>query len=149
MARRAYSEINLHLVWHVKDNQPALSDEIRAPLYRYLRGRALQQTGVFWHDVGGTNDHVHIAVSVPPTLMPSELIGELKGASAHYINHEIANRKILEWQTGYGVVSFGTKDLPWVLEYVRNQPKHHADGTTFERLERAEADEDEKPGKPG
>jgi putative transposase len=149
MARRAYSEINLHLVWHVKDNQPALSDEIRAPLYRYLRGRALQQTGVFWHDVGGTNDHVHIAVSVPPTLMPSELIGELKGASAHYINHEIANRKILEWQTGYGVVSFGTKDLPWVLEYVRNQPKHHADGTTFERLERAKADEDEKPGKPG
>jgi len=149
MARRAYYEINLHLVWHVKDDQPAISDEIKTPLYRCLRGGALQQPGVFWHDVGGTNDHVHMAAGVPPTVMPSEWIGELKGASAHYINHEIANRKMLEWQSGYGVVSFGTKDLPWVLEYVRNQPKHHADGTTYERLEKAEADDDEKPGEPG
>jgi len=149
MARRAYYEINLHLVWHVKDDQPAISDEIKTPLYRCLRGRALQQPGLFVHDIGGTNDHVHMAVSIPPTLLLSEWIGELKGASAHYINHEVANRKMLEWQSGYGIVSFGTKDVPWVLEYVRNQPKHHADGTTFERLEKAEADDDEKPGEPG
>ena len=25
-------------------------------------------------------------------------------------------RKVLEWQAGYGVVSFGTRDLPWVVE---------------------------------
>jgi hypothetical protein len=25
------------------------------------------------------------------------------------VNHTLANRKILEWQSGYGVVSFGTK----------------------------------------
>ena len=149
MAQRAYSETNLHIVWHVKDNQPALSDEIKTPLYRHLRDRALPQPGVFWHDVGGTHDHIHMAVSVPPTVTPSEWIGDLKGASAHYINHVIANRKMLEWQVGYGIVSFGTKDLPWVLEYVRDQPQHHAAGTTHERLERAEADEDEKPGEPG
>ena len=25
------------------------------------------------------------------------------------MNHTLANRKIIEWQSGYGVVSFGTK----------------------------------------
>jgi hypothetical protein len=35
----------------------------------------------------------------------------------------------------YGVVSFGTKDLEWVVKYVRNQKEHHANGTTALRLE--------------
>ena len=45
-------------------------------------------------------------------------------------------RTVLQWQTGYGVVSFGRKDLPWVIDYVRNQKEHHAFAKTFERLER-------------
>jgi hypothetical protein len=40
---------------------------------------------------------------------------------SHYVNHELANRKLLDWQRGYGVVSFGTKDLQWVIDYIRNQ----------------------------
>jgi hypothetical protein len=50
---------------------------------------------------------------VAPTIPISEFIGQLKGASAHEVNHKLGNgRKVLEWQAGYGVVSFGTKDLP-------------------------------------
>ena len=70
-------------------------------------------------------------------MLISELIGLLKGYSAHEVNRRIGMEKtVLQWQTGYGVVSFGTKDLPWVVEYVRNQKEHHAVGRTFERLER-------------
>jgi hypothetical protein len=29
----------------------------------------------------------------------------------------------LAWQAGYGVVSFGTRDLDWVRNYVRNHEK--------------------------
>ena len=35
--------------------------------------------------------------------------------------HQIANRKALEWQAGYGAVSFGTKDLPRVTNYIKRQ----------------------------
>jgi len=88
-------------------------DAVESRPHRYVRQRALQTDGVIVHAIGGVEDHIHLAVSVPPTLNISEWIGELKGASAHFINHEICNRKTLAWQTGYGVVSFGTKDLPW------------------------------------
>jgi hypothetical protein len=54
------------------------------------------------------------------------------------VNHSLANRKLLEWQTGYGVASFGTKATPWVVRYVENQRQHHAKGTTHDRLERVE-----------
>jgi hypothetical protein len=64
----------------------------------------------------------------------------LKGASSHDINQRLG-RKILEWQPGYGVVSFGTKDLDWVKAYVRDQRRHHAQGSIHERLEKITADE--------
>ncbi|HEY9232019.1 MAG TPA: IS200/IS605 family transposase [Blastocatellia bacterium] len=138
MPRNVYSEINLHLVWHTKNNAPVLTDLIEARMQQHLQHHVIQTEGCIFHGIGGTDDHVHLVASVPPTLLISEWLGRLKGASAHYINNEIANRKLLEWQTGYGVVTFGMRDLPWVLNYVRNQRQHHAGGTTYERLERIE-----------
>ncbi len=64
------------------------------------------------------------------------MAGKLKGASAHHVNHRLINRRTFGWQTGYGVVSFGAKDLPWVVEYIQRQKEHHADGKTHDRLER-------------
>jgi putative transposase len=72
-----------------------------------------------------------------PTVAIAEFVGQLKGSSAHEVNAKIGNgAKVLEWQAGYGVVSFGSKDLEWIKAYVRNQPEHHRAGTTHERLER-------------
>ena len=138
MPRNVYSEINLHIVWHTKLSVPVLVDSIESQCHRYLRHRAIETPGVFVHEVGGVPDHVHIVVSVAPTILVSDWIGKLKGATSHFVNHQICNRKILDWQPGYGIVSFGTKDLPWVCEYVRNQKQHHAAGRVFDRLERIE-----------
>jgi putative transposase len=98
MPRNSYSEINLHITWHTKNDVPTLVDVVEGRTHHYLTHRALQSTGVIVHKINGTSDHVHLAVSVPPTLLISEWIGELKGSSAHHINHEICNRKVLEWQ---------------------------------------------------
>ncbi len=143
MPRNVYHEINLHITWHVKNNSPVLTAQIENRLHHYLQHRAIETPGIVFHEIGGTENHVHLAVSVPPTLLVSDWIGKMKGASSHYINHQIANRKVLEWQSGYSVVSFGTKDLPWVQRYIQNQKEHHARGTVHERLERIEFDEDD------
>lgn len=142
MPRKIYSEINLHITWHTKHNSPVLTTEIEIKLHDELKRQVLKTKGAFFHEVGGTKDHIHLAVSILPTLLISEWIGKLKGASSHYINHEIANRKLLEWQEGYGVVSFGTKDLKWVKRYVQNQKEHHARGKIYDRLERINSEED-------
>lgn len=122
MSTRAYSEINLHFVWHVRSNVPIIDETIEPGLYRFIRNYALKTKGLIFHEVGGIETHVHIAVTIPPTLQISEWIGQVKGASSHYVNHQLVNRKILDWQTGYGVVSFGTRDLEWVVNYIR-QPE--------------------------
>ena len=113
MPRPIYSEIHLHITWHTKDNAAVISGPIETELHRFLRNRVSQSPGVLLHAIGGTDDHLHLAVSAPPTLLVSDWVGELKGASAYYINHRVANQKLLAWQAGYGVVSFGTKAVPW------------------------------------
>lgn len=136
MSRNFYSEINLHLVWHTKGDLPLLTPAIESAVHRCLTKRIVDTSGAFIHAIGGTPTHVHLAITIPPTLLISEFIGQLKGSSSHEVNHQgPANSKSLQWQAGYGVVSFGTRDLPWVVEYIRNQREHHGVGTIHDRLE--------------
>jgi len=143
MPKNVYSEINLHMTWHTKNNDPVLTNIIEQRVHHYLEHETRKIKNVFFHAVNGTENHVHLVATIPPNLLISEWIEKLKGGSSFYINHEISNRKLLDWQEGYGVVSFGTKDLKWVVDYVKNQKEHHARGTTIERLEQCD-DEDSK-----
>lgn len=140
MSRRAYSEINLHIVWHTKGNLPLINVAIESKLYEFLRKKMHETPEVFVHAIGGIENHIHIAVSVPPQIQPAEWIGQLKGGSAYYINQN-SPHKLLEWQHGYGIVSFGTKDMKWVIKYVQNQKEHHKTGKVFKRLESVEKED--------
>ncbi len=137
MSRNYYSEIHLHLTWHTKESAPLLTADVEEFTHRWLRQRVVNTEGVFVHEIGGTETHVHLSVTVPPTLLISDFIGQLKGASSHEVNQHFAHGgKVLQWQSGYGVVSFGTRNLRWIGSYIRNQRRHHACGTIHDRLER-------------
>lgn len=144
MSRNYYSEINLHIVWHCKNSLPLLTPEVEHLAHRFIKKRIVETPGAFVREIGGTETHIHIGVTVPPTLTPSEFIGQLKGGSSHDVNQEIGRRdKTLHWQAGYGIVSFGTRRLDWVVDYIRNQREHHATGSIHDRLERITQDETE------
>ena len=143
MSRNYYSEINLHLVWHTKESAPLLTEDIALTTHAYLKKRIVATPGLYVHAIGGIETHVHPAITIQPTLNISEFVGQLKGASAHETNQRFHHRgKVLEWQAGYGVVSFGTRDLPWVVAYIENQREHHQRGTTAARLEQISANEE-------
>ena len=105
MARNYYSEINLHLTWHTKDSAPLLTPQVEAVVHHYVRGRCINTPGVFIHVIGGIETHVHLCVSIVPTILISDWVGQLKGSSSHEANQKMGHR-VLDWQTGYGVVSF-------------------------------------------
>ena len=142
MARNYYSEINLHCTWHCKESAPMLTPQVEPVAHRLIHARIVTTPGVFVHEIGGTDTHIHVALTIPPTLTISEFVGQIKGATSHEVNEQFALRgKVLQWQAGYGVVSFGTRDLEWVRQYIRNQRAHHATGKTLDRLERISEEE--------
>lgn len=136
MSIRVYSEINLHVTWHTKDNRRLITPAMQLDLYSFLKNKIVETRGAYFHAIGGIEDHVHLGFSVKPSVHLDEWIGQLKGSSSYEMG------KDLQWQAGYGIVSFGTRDLEWVVAYIRNQKEHHVNGSTFDRLERTD---DESP----
>lgn len=118
-----------------------VNTKIEERLYHYLTHKVLETKGAVLHAIGGIETHVHIGVSLEPNILVSDWVGKLKGSSSYYINHEV-QPKALEWQRGYGIVTFGTKDLKWVVEYIENQKEHHKRGTIHERLEKHFGEDD-------
>lgn len=143
MSDTVYSEINLHITWHTKSNWPSIKPEIELKLHQFLKHKIIETRGAYFHAVGGIEDHIHLAVSISPELEISKWIGKLKGGSSYYVN-KLVHHRLLEWQRGYGIVSFGTKDLQWVINYVLNQKEHHKKGTIHDRLEKYSNDEAEE-----
>ncbi len=141
MSQNYYSEIHLHFVWHTKESLPLLTPKVEPLAHRALRKKIVACANAFVHEIGGTATHVHVAVTLSPTILISEFVGQLKGASPHDVNQQFG-QKVLQWQSGYGVVSFGSKDLKWVVGYIQGQKEHHATGNVVERLERINSEGD-------
>ena len=140
MSSHVFHEVFLHFNWHTKSDYPALRGEVEQLTHTMLRQKASRIKGVRLHALGGTDTHVHLAVEIEPFVTISDLVQELKGASAHEVNRRLG-RKAVEWQRGYGVVSFGRKNLPWILDYIQHQREHHAAGRVHQRLEACELDD--------
>lgn len=127
-----------------KGDLPPLKGDMELLTHGELKEKCHRIKGAYLHGIGGTDTHVHLALSIEPFVTISELVQELKGASSFAVNKRI-NRKVLEWQRGYGVVSFGKKNLDWVLDYVRRQREHHANGRLHTRLEACDFAEESDP----
>ncbi|MBK8615542.1 MAG: IS200/IS605 family transposase [Anaerolineales bacterium] len=130
-----YSKLYYHFIWSTKDRQPFIDLVIEPEIYRAITAKAQDMEG-FVHAIGGVEDHVHLAVSIPPKIAPAKFIGEVKGNSSHFVNHVLKPDFEFYWQEEYGVLSFGEKNLSAVVRYIQNQKQHHADGTLIAEMER-------------
>ncbi|HEY3328895.1 MAG TPA: IS200/IS605 family transposase [Capsulimonadaceae bacterium] len=129
-----YIQLYYHLVWATKDRIPYIGDTTEAPLYQHIE-TLCNSARITVYALNGMPDHVHLVCTIPPTLALSDVIKDLKGKSAHYINHLDRNRLNLTWQPGYGALTLAKRNLKPVVEYVRNQKRHHADNTLSAQME--------------
>lgn len=132
-----YWKLYYHFIWGTKNRLPFIESAFEPDLYRAIAAKA-QDFGGFVYALGGIEDHVHLAVSVPPKIAPAKFVGDVKGNSSHFVNHVIKPDFEFYWQDEYGVLSFGEKNLPSVVRYIHNQKQHHAEGTLIPAMERAD-----------
>jgi len=135
-----YWHLFYHFVWGTRNKEPLIALEWENSLHNVIAAKAAE-LGAFVHAVGGTADHVHLVASVPPKIALSAFIGQVKGNSSHFVNHELDVGFYFAWQAEYGVVSFGGKALDMVVRYAKNQRKHHAERSTIAMLERVMPEE--------
>ena len=85
--------------------------------------------------IGGTADHVHMLLSLPPTLSVAKAVQLLKGNSSKWIHEGFPKMRSFEWQEGYGSYSIGVSGIEVTVAYIRNQTEHHRTRTFCEEFE--------------
>jgi putative transposase len=128
----SWSQLYYHVVWATRGREPLITPALEPLVHRQLRQIAQHQR-IFVHAVGGTDDHIHMAISIPPTLAIATAMKQIKGASSHAIRPEAGGT--FGWQEDYGISSFSKRHLPQVVAYIENQRRHHADQTLWAAIE--------------
>jgi putative transposase len=130
-----YWRLGYHFVWSVKNRLPLILPEYEKRLYKVIAAKTIDLGGTVFA-IGGMEDHIHLAVSVPPKLSLARFVGDVKGNASHFINHVVLPESVFYWQEEYGVISFGESEAHRVVAYIRNQRDHHRQGCLLEELER-------------
>ena len=133
-----YSRLYVHLVWATRERRPVLDDRSM----RRLGGRMASlctEHGCLLLASGGIADHVHLLVSLHPSVAVADLVKYLKGSTSQFVQR-IRYDRDFSWQQGYGAFTLRETERDVVYRYVLNQPRHHAEGTTQTEWEQTTCD---------
>ncbi len=119
-----FSQIYIHLNWHCKDSLPMIHKELEPRLYAFIQEYCAEDDGIHFLQVGGTETHVHLLIRIEPHAHLAEWVGKVKGASAYTMNKQFGPKSI-QWQRGYGALSFAKSDSDALVRYVRSQKEIH------------------------
>jgi putative transposase len=110
----------LHCVFSTKGRANLISDPAR--LWEYTGGLARQKQ-LLLLAAGGTASHLHLLISLPPTMTLAKVVQELKGNTSRWLNDVSPP---FAWQQGYSAFSVSQSQRRVVIHYINNQVGHHA-----------------------
>ena len=85
----------------------------------------LKNNNCHLYRIGGVDDHIHIATHIHPSVSIADLVKDIKLASSDYIKTQNLFPHFGGWQSGYGWFTYSFRDKDRLIEYVKNQEKHH------------------------
>jgi putative transposase len=122
----SFNSCLMHCVFSTKERRPHLTAAIRDRLWPYLGGiaRTHEMKALA---IGGVEDHVHLLLSLPPTLAVSKAMQLIKGNSSKWLRETFPELRADEfaWQEGFGAFSIGVSGVEDTIRYIRTQEEHH------------------------
>jgi REP-associated tyrosine transposase len=121
MAHTYVSDL-IHCVFSTKGRRRLIPQEIQSELWSFLGGIA-RKNGFKALVVGGTDDHVHVLLSLPASLPLAKALQLLKGSSSRWMNEK--HTRDFAWQEGYGAFTLGISQKAATIAYIQGQTEHH------------------------
>ena len=112
-----------HLIFSTKDRYPFIRGAWTERLHAYLGG-CVRDLGAVAEEIGGSNDHMHLLLSLRPTHCLSDVVREIKRGSSAWLHDERISPKFA-WQDGYGCATVSPSLRGRVESYIANQAEHH------------------------
>jgi putative transposase len=123
--RRSHVNILLHFAWATKERAHLIPQEHEDAIHDGLRAEAAR-VGCVPLAVGGTENHVHMLLSVPATVTAADAMRKIKGVSSAAAKER--GLAWFQWQDNYGVTSVSPRDKELVTRYILEQRERHRTG---------------------
>ena len=120
-----YTQILYHVVFSTKERIPALKEAQREKLFRYIWG-IHQNLDCHLHRINGMEDHVHLLMSLHPSVSLAEYVLKVKTGSTRWVRKERVYQQFPGWQYGYGAFTLARHEKQAVIDYIKTQQEHHA-----------------------
>lgn len=121
---QSLSKVYVHITFSTKYRRNLIDDEIEEELFNYLGGicKALECYPI---QVGGYKNHIHIACMLSRKITQAKLLEELKKCSSKWIKTKDNKYAKFYWQDGYGIFSVNPYEIDILVNYIKNQKRHH------------------------
>ncbi len=117
------TSIRIHCVFSTKGRRATIPEDLQPRLWAFIGGIA-RRLGMKAITVGGTANHIHILLLLPPTIALAKAVQALKANSSRWL-HEVTGRPF-DWQEGYAAFSVGISQTDATVAYIRRQREHHS-----------------------
>lgn len=129
---QTYTQLHYHLIFSTKERQPTLVPGVRERMWEYLGGFVRGEGGIA-HQVGGLADHVHLLVTLKPSVAVSDFVRDLKAVSSGWVHDTFPDAGVW-WQGGYSAFTVSHSGLEPVRKYIERQEAARRDRTFQQEL---------------
>lgn len=120
----SYTTSYYHIVFRTYQSEKTIPEEHERELYAYIYGIA-KNLRCQTYRIGGMPDHIHLFVSLPPTLPLASFVQRVKTDSSKWMKANAHFPDFRGWGHEYAGFSYNLRDRDKIVNYIIRQKEHH------------------------
>lgn len=137
----SYTRLLYHIVICTKYRIPSISLEYDRELYTFILDMC-NRRGVVLYRIGGMPDHIHLLVDLPTTMPIAKFVQEIKAVTSAWLKANPHFPLFTSWSKEYAAFSYSIKEKNIIVNYIKNQKKHHINQSFVEEYRQFLKDND-------
>ena len=129
----SFRRLLYHTIITPYKREKILSKPNRSRLYKYIAAVSYNYVCPVYA-INGTNDHIHILVSIKHDILISDYMKKIKISSSIFIKEKKLFPYFKKWSVGYSVFTCDYRTKDRIKKYIGNQEEHHRVKNSYEEL---------------
>lgn len=130
-----YRQIYYQIVFGTKNREMTIAEEFEQDLYKYIWG-IINNHKCKLYRINSMPDHIHIFSDLHPTICLSDYVKDIKVASSIWMKESGKFPNFASWQDGYGAFTYSIRERDMIINYIKNQKKHHKKENFYDEYKR-------------
>ena len=135
LLKMSYYQILYHIVFGTKYRNNTISPQHSEELYKYIWG-ILKNKGCTLYRINGIENHIHLLVSLHPSVALSDLMKTIKVSSSVWMKQSSFFPDFIGWQDGYAAFTCTHREKEIIIQYIKNQQSHQQNESFLDEYKR-------------